>query len=211
MIMKAITKSTTGNTVFISDLCTVQTMQDLGAPDICLQPWLADETTISRLLQDGAERGSADNSLGIAAPGEQRPDIMMVGLTTKDLCDKDSRGGMCCKADSEEPFLVRPQKITVVEMENVADTMNDNKFKAKTKQHRSQEGKALAESSSRHPENARVRLQLLQSFHANKWIHAECFQRSCCDILGRSNLINKTPIKRVFGVQGIPAEAQERH
>ena len=88
LILKAITKGTSGNNVFIADLGTQENMQAVGALDTRLPPWLAQETTILEMRQDGEERDRTTDSLGITAPEDRRkvrPDIMTVDLTTNDL------------------------------------------------------------------------------------------------------------------------------
>ena len=73
-----------------------------------LPPWLAQETTISQMRQDGEERNRTADSLGITAPGDRlkmRPDIMMVDLTTNDLGGIESRAPKKCKADEEQTTL----------------------------------------------------------------------------------------------------------
>ena len=60
-------------------------MQAMAALDIGLPPWLAQETTISALLQAGEERGRADDLLGITTPEDRlkmRPVIMMIIFAT---------------------------------------------------------------------------------------------------------------------------------
>ena len=62
----------------------------MGALDTRLPPWLAQETTISEISQDGEERDRTTDSLGITAPEDRRkmgPDIMMVDLITNNLSD----------------------------------------------------------------------------------------------------------------------------
>ena len=71
LILKAITKGTSGNNVFIADLGTQENMQAMGALDTRLPPWLAQETTISEIRQDGKERDRTTDSLGIIAPEEK--------------------------------------------------------------------------------------------------------------------------------------------
>ena len=52
LIIKAITKETSGNNVFIADLGTQENMQAIRTLDARLPPWLAQETTISEMRQD---------------------------------------------------------------------------------------------------------------------------------------------------------------
>ena len=78
----------------IADLGTQENMQAMGALDTRLPPWLAQETTISEICQDGEERDRTTDSLGISAPEDRRkmrPDIMTVDLTTNDLNKIGSR------------------------------------------------------------------------------------------------------------------------
>ena len=68
-------------------------MQETGALDACLPPWLAHLTTILGLRQVREARNRTGESLAFTAPGERlkmRPDIMLLGLATDDLCDKKS-------------------------------------------------------------------------------------------------------------------------
>ena len=66
LIIKAITKGTSGNNVFIADLGTQENMQAMGALDTRLPPWLAQETTISEIRQDGEEKDRTADSLGLS-------------------------------------------------------------------------------------------------------------------------------------------------
>ena len=94
LILSAITEGTSGNNVFIADLGTQENMQAVGALDTRLPPQLAQQTTISGLLQDGEERDRINGSLDITAshdPLKTRPDIMMVGLTTDKICDQKKK------------------------------------------------------------------------------------------------------------------------
>ena len=143
LILKTITKGTSGNNVFIADLGTQENMQAMGALDTRLPPWLAQETTISEIRQDGEERDRTTDSLGITAPEDRRkirPDIMMVDLTTNDLSDMESRAPKKRKANGEKTTLkeiIGRKKITILEIGYVADTRYDDKYKAKIQQHRS--------------------------------------------------------------------------
>ena len=143
MILKAITKGTSGNTVFIADLGTQENMQALGALDTRLPPWLAQETTILEMRQDGEDMNRTFESLSIIAPGDQlkmRPDIMMVDLTTNDLSSIQNRAPKKRKADGEQTTLkemIGRKEITILEIGYVADTRYDDKYKAKIQQHRS--------------------------------------------------------------------------
>ena len=86
--------------------CKVQ-----GALCTRLPPLLAHETTMSGVLQDGEERGSTNDSPGIAAPEERltmRPDIMMVGLKIDDLHDKANKIRRNRRASKEENVLLFP-------------------------------------------------------------------------------------------------------
>ena len=70
----------------------LRNMQAMGALETRLPPWLAQETTISEMHQDGEERDRTTDSLGITAPEDRlkmRPDIMMVDLITNDLSDRE--------------------------------------------------------------------------------------------------------------------------
>ena len=90
LIIKAITKGTCGNNVFVADLCTPENMQAMGALDTRLPPWLTQETSIWEMRQDGEERDRTTDSLDTTAPNDRlriRPDIMMVDLNTNDLSD----------------------------------------------------------------------------------------------------------------------------
>ena len=51
LILKAITKGTSGNNLFIADLGTQENMQAMGALDTRLPPWLAQETTNSEMRE----------------------------------------------------------------------------------------------------------------------------------------------------------------
>ena len=53
LILKAITKGTSGNKVFIAGLGTQENMQAMGAPDTRLPSLLAQETTISEMEKKG--------------------------------------------------------------------------------------------------------------------------------------------------------------
>ena len=57
LILKAITKGTSGNNVFIADLGTQENMQAMGALDMRLPPWLAQETTIYEIRQRRRRKG----------------------------------------------------------------------------------------------------------------------------------------------------------
>ena len=63
LIFKAITESRSGSDVFIADLGTKQNMQAMGALSTRLPSWLAQGTTISRMLQEGEERDRINDSL----------------------------------------------------------------------------------------------------------------------------------------------------
>ena len=94
LILEAMTKGTSGNNGFIADLGTEQIMQAVGAPDTRLPPWLAQETTILEMRQDGEERNRTADSLGITAPEDRlktRRDLMMVGFAKDDLSDIKNR------------------------------------------------------------------------------------------------------------------------
>ena len=83
LILKAITKGTSGNNVFIADLGTQETMRVTGALDTRLPPWLAQESTISEMRQDGEETDRTTDSLSVTAPEHRlkmKPDVMMVVL-----------------------------------------------------------------------------------------------------------------------------------
>ena len=118
-------------------------MQAMGALDTCLPPWLAQESTISEMRQDGEERDRTIDSLGITAPEDRlkmRPDIMMMDLTTNDLSGMESRAPKKRKANGEKTTLkemIGRKKITILEIGYVADTRYDDKYKAKVQQHRS--------------------------------------------------------------------------
>ena len=118
-------------------------MQAMGALDTRLPPWLAQETTISEMRQDGEERDRTTDSLGITAPEDRlkmRPDIMMVDLATNDLSDMESRAPKERKANGEKTTLkemIGQKKIIILEIGYVADTRYDDKYKAEIQQHRS--------------------------------------------------------------------------
>ena len=78
-ILKAITKGTNGNNVFIADLGRKENMQAIGALGTSLLGWPK-----RPLLQDREQR----DSLGITAPEdrlEMRPDIMILDLILPQL------------------------------------------------------------------------------------------------------------------------------
>ena len=137
LILKAITKGTSGNNVFIADLGTQENMQAMTALDTRLPPWLAKETTITEIRQDGEERDRTTESLGITAPEDRhkmRPDIMLVDLTTNDLNKIESRAPKKRKVDGEQTTLqdmIGRKKITILEIEYVADTRFEDKYRAK--------------------------------------------------------------------------------
>ena len=143
VILEAITKGTSGKNVAIADLGTQEYMQAMGAQDTRLPPWLAQETTISEMRQDGEEKDRTTRSFGITAPEDRlkvRPDIMMVDLTTNDLKKVENRTSKKCKADGEQTTLknmIDQKKLTILEIGYVADTRYGDKYKAKTLQHRS--------------------------------------------------------------------------
>ena len=138
LIIKAITKGTSGNNVFNADFGTQENLQAMGALVTRLPPWLAQETTISNMHQDGEERDRTTYLLGITAQEERlkmRPDIMMVDLTTNNF----SRAPKKRKADSEQATIkdmIGQKKITILEIGFVVDTRYD-KYKAKIQQYRS--------------------------------------------------------------------------
>ena len=113
LILKAITKGTSGNNivinVFIADLGTQENMQAMGVLDTRLPHWLAQETTISKMRQDGEERNRTADSFGITAPEDRlktRADIMtLVDLTTNDLCSIENRAPKKRKADGEQATI----------------------------------------------------------------------------------------------------------
>ena len=121
LILKAITKGTSGNNVFIADLGPQKNMQAMGALDTRVPPWLAQESTISGMRQDGEERHRTTDSLGITAPEDRlkmRPDIMMADLTTKDLSDMESRAPKKRKVNGEKTTakeMTGRKKITILE------------------------------------------------------------------------------------------------
>ena len=83
------------------DLGTKLNMLAFGGQVTCFPSWLAHEAATLELLQDCKERVGRIDSLGSTAPEDwlkMRPDIMMMGLTTDDFCDKDSRVMKKCKA-----------------------------------------------------------------------------------------------------------------
>lgn len=80
----------------------------MGASDTRLPARPAQGTFISRMLKDGEERESADGSLGFTASGDwlkMRSDIMMVGLTTDNLCGKDMRATQTRRANTGRNLL----------------------------------------------------------------------------------------------------------
>ena len=106
LILKAVTKGTSGNNVFIADLGTQENMQAMGALATRLPPWLAQGTTIWGMRQDEEERYRTNDALGITAPEDRlkmRPDIIMVDLTTNDLRDRENRTLKRRKANNEQP------------------------------------------------------------------------------------------------------------
>ena len=114
----------------------------MGALDTRSPPWLAQETTISEISQDGEERDRTTDSLGITALEDRRkmrPDIMMVDLTNNNFSDMESRAPKKRKADGEQAIkdMIGGKKITILEIGYVADTRYDDKYKAKIQQHRS--------------------------------------------------------------------------
>ena len=143
LILKAITEGTSGNDVFSADLWTHENMQAVGALDTRLPPLLAQETTISEMRQDEEKRDRTTDSLGITAPEDRlkmRPDIMMVVFTTVNF-NKIGRGtAKKCKANSEQTTvkdMIGRKKIAILEIEYVADTRYEDKYKAKILQNRS--------------------------------------------------------------------------
>ena len=69
-----------------------------------------------------------------------RPDIVIVGPTTDDLSDKDSRKPKIVEADKEQTTLkdmIGAEKTIILEIRYVADTGHDDKCKAKIQQYRS--------------------------------------------------------------------------
>ena len=112
--------------VFIADLGTQENMQAMGALDSRLPPWLAQETTISEMRQDGEERNRTADSLGITAPDDRlkmRPDIMMVDLITNDLSGIQRTAPKKRKADGEQTTLkdvIGRKKIAILEIGYVA-------------------------------------------------------------------------------------------
>ena len=58
------------------------------------------------------------DSLGITAPNapmdrlKMRPDIMMVGLSSDDVSDKERRVTKKCKASKEEACMICPSEVT---------------------------------------------------------------------------------------------------
>ena len=58
---------------------------------------------------------------------------MMVDVTTNDLSDKEEREPNKGKADREQTTLkdmIGPEKITILEIGDIADTRYDDKYKA---------------------------------------------------------------------------------
>ena len=99
-------------------------MQAMAAPGTHSPPSLA-QTTIPRLLPSGEGRHRTGDSLGITAPEHRlkmRPDNMMVGLTTDNLCNKESTVTKKHKANRE---------VIIREIGHVADTRYDDNYKVK--------------------------------------------------------------------------------
>ena len=117
-------------------------MQAMGALDTCLPPWLAQETTISEMRQDGEQRDRTTDSLGITAPEDRlkmRPDIVIVDLATNDLNKIESRMPKTRKANGEQVTLkdmIGRKRITILEIGYVTDTRYEDRYKAKVQQHR---------------------------------------------------------------------------
>lgn len=131
----------------VATMCSLLTlahknMQAMGALDMRLPPWLAQETTTSEMRQGGEERDRTTDSLGITAPEDQiktRPDIMMVDLATNDPNKIESRMPKKRKANREQATLkdmIGQKKITILEIGYVADTRNEDKYKVKIQQHK---------------------------------------------------------------------------
>ena len=81
-------------------------------------------------------------ALGITAPEDRlkmRPDITMVDLTTNDLSSIKNRAPKKRKADGEQATIkdmIGRKKITILEIEYVADSRYEDKYKAKVQQHK---------------------------------------------------------------------------
>ena len=80
----------------------------MGAVNTRLPLWLAHETTTSGRLQDEDDREITYDSLGMTASEDRqsmRLDVMVVGLTTENLCGKESRLMKARKANRGETSL----------------------------------------------------------------------------------------------------------
>ena len=104
LILKAITKGTSGNNVFIADLGTQENMQANGSPRYAFASLAGSR---DRHFKDAPRwrRGNRTaDSLGITAPEDRlkmRPDTMVVDLTTNNLSEMESRAPKKRKADGE--------------------------------------------------------------------------------------------------------------
>ena len=149
LILKAIAKGTKSNNTFIADLGSKKWMQEMGALDRRLPPWLACESTIRELHNDESDPSPATNehksslSYGIIAPEDRlklRPDIMMVDILSDELEDVLDRQARKRKIDGKQAKrgsqAIGKQRITVIEVGYVADTRYDDKLNAKLEQHR---------------------------------------------------------------------------
>ena len=163
LIFKAIRNGTMGNNTFIADLGTKTHMQEMGALDTRLPPWLACESTIkdysdkAQGVHDIMEHGIIFNedqraelksqfSTGVFAPEDRlklRPDILMTDMTTDEIKTAEAdfaRQQRKRKADKTPPTrtqdVIRGQKITIVEIGYVADTRYEDKLSTKFDQHK---------------------------------------------------------------------------
>ena len=163
LIFKAIRDGTMGNNMFIADLGTKTHMQEMGALDIRLPPWLACEATIKdysdkvQAVHDIMEHGiifdenqraelKSQFSTGVFAPEDRlklRPDILMTDMTTDEIKTAEAdfaRQQKKRKADKHPPTriqdVIRGQKITIVEIGYVADTRYEDKLSNKFDQHK---------------------------------------------------------------------------
>ena len=163
LIFKAIRDGTMGNNTFIADLGTKTHMQEMGALDTRLPPWLACESTIkdysdkAQGVHDIMEHGIIFNedqraelksqfSTGVFAPEDRlklRPDILMTDMTTDEIKTAEAdfaRQQRKRKADKNPPTrsqdVIKGQKITIVEIGYVADTRYEDKLSNKFDQHK---------------------------------------------------------------------------
>ena len=152
-----------GNNTFIADLGTKTHMQEMGALDTRLPPWLACESTIkdysdkAQGVHDIMEHGIIFNedqraelksqfSIGVFAPEDRlklRPDILMTNMTTDEIKTAEAdfaRQQRKRKADKNPPTrtqdVIKGQKITIVEIGYVADTRYEDKLSNKFDQHK---------------------------------------------------------------------------